>query len=192
MDKKKLLKNIGIALGAVVFFLVLSYGFVPQVLDGKIVNQSDISGYVGMSHEMSEWNAAHPDDPTYWTDSMFGGMPTTAISTQNGGDATQGIYNLLLTGKRPATYLFIALLGAFLLMLALGVSWPLALGGAVAIAFCSYNFQIIQVGHNRLLPVGAGRARLYVPQHRIQEPLAGEGAAWRCPVQPCTEHADQG
>ena len=148
MDKKKLLKNIGIALGAIVLFLVLSYGFVPQVLDGKIVNQSDISGYVGMSHEMSEWNAAHPDDPTYWTDSMFGGMPTTAISTQNGGDATQGIYDLLLTGKRPATYLFITLLGAFLLMLALGISWPLALGGAVAIAFCSYNFQIIQVGHN--------------------------------------------
>jgi pimeloyl-ACP methyl ester carboxylesterase len=143
-----LIKNIGIALGAIVLFLVLSYGFVPQVLQGKIVNQSDISGYMGMSHEMSEWNTAHPDDPTYWTDSMFGGMPTTAISTQNGGDATQGIYNLLLTGKRPATYLFIALLGAFLLMLSLGISWPLALGGAVAVAFCSYNFQIIQVGHN--------------------------------------------
>ena len=147
MDKK-LLKDIGIALGAVLLFLVLSYGFVPQVLEGKIVNQSDISGYIGMSHEMSEWNAAHPDDPTYWTDSMFGGMPTTAISTQNGGDATQGIYNLLLTGKRPATYLFIALLGAFLLMLSLGISWPLAIGGAVAVAFCAYNFQIIQVGHN--------------------------------------------
>ena len=148
MAQKKLLKNIGIGLGAIVFFLVLSYGFMPQVLDGKIVNQSDISGFIGMSHEMSEWNAAHPDDPTYWTDSMFGGMPTTAISTQNGGDYTQSIYNLLLTGKRPATYLFITLLGAFLLMLALGISWPLALGGAVAVAFCSYNFQIIQVGHN--------------------------------------------
>ena len=147
MDKK-LLKNIGIGLGAIVLFLVLSYGFVPQVLEGKIVNQSDISGYVGMSHEMTEWNKAHPDDPTYWTDSMFGGMPTTAISTQNGGDVTQGIYNLLLTGKRPATYLFIALLGAFLLMLALGINWPLAIGGAIAVAFCSYNFQIIQVGHN--------------------------------------------
>ncbi len=148
MDQKKLLKNIGIGLGVIVFFLVLSYGFMPQVLGGKIVNQSDISGFIGMSHEMSEWNAAHPDDPTYWTDSMFGGMPTTAISTQNGGDYTQSIYNLLLTGKRPATYLFITLLGAFLLMLALGISWPLALGGAVAVAFCSYNFQIIQVGHN--------------------------------------------
>jgi hypothetical protein len=145
---KKLLKNMAVGLGAVLLFLVLSYGFMPQVLDGKIVNQSDISGYVGMSHEMTEWNAAHPDDPTYWTDSMFGGMPTTAISTQNGGDYTQKLYDFLLIGKRPATYLFLALLGAFLLMLSLGISWPLALGGAIAVAFCSYNFQIIQVGHN--------------------------------------------
>ena len=141
-------KTIGIFLGVVALFLALSYGFVPQVLDGKVVNQSDISAYVGMSHEMNAWNAAHPDNPTYWTDAMFGGMPTTAISLQNGGDYTQWIYDLLLTGKRPATYLFIALLGAFLLLLALGVQWRLAVGGAIAVAFCSYNFQIIQVGHN--------------------------------------------
>ena len=141
-------KKIALAAGIVLFFLALSYGFVPQVLQGKIVNQSDISGYVGMSHEMNEWNKAHPDNPTYWTDAMFGGMPTTAISTQNSGDYTQWLYDLLLTGKRPATYLFITLLGAFLLFLALGVSWPIAMGGAIAVAFCSYNFQIIQVGHN--------------------------------------------
>ena len=145
---KSVWKKIAIAAGIVALLLALSYGFVPQVLDGKIVNQSDISGYVGMSHEMNEWNKSHPDDPTYWTDSMFGGMPTTAISTQNGGDYTQKVYDLLFAGKRPATYLFVALLGALLLMLSLGVSWPLAIGGAVAIAFCSYNFQIIQVGHN--------------------------------------------
>jgi hypothetical protein len=145
---KEIWKKIAIGAGVVLVLLGLSYGFVPQVLQGKIVNQSDISGYMGMSHEMNTWNKEHPDDPTYWTDSMFGGMPTTAISTQNGGDYTQVLYDLLFAGKRPATYLFVALLGAFLLFLALGVSWPLALGGAVAIAFCSYNFQIIQVGHN--------------------------------------------
>ena len=145
---KDIWKKIAIAAGVIVLFLALSYGFVPQVLEGKIVNQSDISGYVGMSHEMSSWNKEHPDDPTYWTDSMFGGMPTTAISTQNSGDYTQKLYDFLFLGKRPATYLFVALLGAFLLMLALGVSWPVAIGGAIAIAFCSYNFQIIQVGHN--------------------------------------------
>ena len=145
---KDIWKKVAVAAGIVLLFLALSYGFVPQVLEGKIVNQSDISGYVGMSHEMNEWNAAHPDNPTYWTDSMFGGMPTTAISTQNGGDYTQWMYDVLLSGKRPATYLFIALLGAFLLFLAMGVSVPVAIGGAIAVAFCSYNFQIIQVGHN--------------------------------------------
>lgn len=132
----------------VVFFLVLAYAFVPQVLGGKIVNQSDISGYVGMSHEMSEWNDAHPSDPAEWTGSMFGGMPTTMISAPRQGDFTQPIYDLLLVGKRPATYLFISLLGAFLLMLSLGVDWILAVGGAIAVTFCAYNLQIIQVGHN--------------------------------------------
>ena len=146
--KNDLLKKAGIAVGVIALFLVLAYGFVPQVLQGQIVNQSDISGYVGMSQEMNEWNRLHPDDPTYWTGSMFSGMPTTAISTRNTGDFTQPLYDLLLTGKRPATYLFIALLGAFLMMLSFGVSLPLAIFGAAAVAFCSYNLQIIQVGHN--------------------------------------------
>ena len=143
-----LVKKIAAAVGVVVLFLALSYGFVPKVLEGKIVNQSDISGYIGMSHEMTQWNKAHPDDPAYWSDSMFGGMPTTAIAAPTKGDGTQWIYKLLMLGKRPATYLFVTLLGAFLLFLALGVSWPVAIGGAIAVAFCSYNFQIIQVGHN--------------------------------------------
>ena len=149
---KSILKKIGIALGAVVLFLALVYAFVPQVLEGKIVNQSDITGYRGMSQEMNEWNAEHPDNPTYWTDSMFGGMPTTAISTRNVGDYTERLYNLFInTGKQPVPRLFIMLLGAFLLFLAMGASWPVALGGAIAVGFCSYNFQIIQVGHNTKL-----------------------------------------
>ena len=145
--KEKVNKTL-LAVAAVLFFLVLSYSFVPQVLGGKIVNQGDIVGYTGMSHEMTEHNAVHPDDPTAWTNSMFGGMPTTVISAPRQGDWTQPLYDLLLTGKRPATYIFISLLGAFLLMLALGISIPISVIGAIAVSFCSYNFQIIQVGHN--------------------------------------------
>ena len=142
--KKKLLLYAGIVVG----LLVLSYAYVPQVLSGKIVNQSDISGWQGMSHEMMAWNAAHPDDQTAWTESMFGGMPTATIHASTKGDWTQQIYDFLLTGRRPATYLFISLLGAWLLMLALGIHPLLAVGGAIAVTFCSYNLQIIQVGHN--------------------------------------------
>ena len=148
MDKKALLKKLAVGIAAVLFFLGLSYAFVPEVLDGKIVNQGDISHFNGMAHEMATWNKDHPDDPTYWTGAMFSGMPTAAVTVQNGGDLTRPLYDGLLLGFRPATYLFVALLGAFLLMLALGVDWLLAIGGAIAIGFCSYNFQIIQAGHN--------------------------------------------
>lgn len=141
-------KNTGIFAGIVLLFLVLAYGFVPEVLTGKIVNQSDISGYAGMSREAVTWNKSHPEDPTYWTGSMFSGMPTTSFQPSSEGDWTQPLYDFLHTGKRPATYLFLSLLGAFLLMLSLGIGKILAVGGAIAVTFCSYNLQIIQVGHN--------------------------------------------
>lgn len=141
-------KNVLMIVGTVLAFLALSYGFVPEVLTGKIVNQSDISGWQGSAHELLEWNKNNPDSPALWTDSLFGGMPTTTLQPSTKGDVTQKIYDVLLTGRRPATYLFISLLGAWLLMLAFGVSPIVAVLGAIAITFCSYNLQIIQVGHN--------------------------------------------
>ena len=145
---RPLLKNIGIYAGIILLFVFLAYSYTPQVLDGKIVNQSDIASWKGMANEAVTHNAAHPDDPTAWTNSMFGGMPTTATIDSFEGDWTDAIYDFLLTGRRPASYLLIALIGGFLLMLSLGTGKAIAIAGAIAIAFCSYNMQIIQVGHN--------------------------------------------
>lgn len=145
---KKILNRILTFAGIILLFLVISYTFVPEVLGGKIVNQSDIAGWQGMSNESVKYNESHPDDTALWTNSMFGGMPTVSISAQFKGDWTEWIYNLLLTGARPATYLFISLIGGFLLLLSFGTSTVAAIGGAIAITFCSYNMQIIQVGHN--------------------------------------------
>ena len=141
-------KKIGIYAGIVLLLAGIAYGFVPQVLDGKIVNQSDIAGWKGMAQEALEYNKANPDDPTAWTGSMFGGMPTTAITDNFEGDWTKPLYKFIMMGKRPGSYLFVTLLGAFLLMLSIGTSKTLAVAGAIAVAFCSYNMQIIQVGHN--------------------------------------------
>jgi hypothetical protein len=145
---KTLLKNIGIYAGILLLFIGLAYGYTPQVLDGMIVNQSDIASWKGMANEAVTHNAAHPEDPTAWTNSMFGGMPTTATIDSFEGDWTDAIYDFLLTGRRPASYLLLALIGGFLLMLSVGTSKVVAVAGAIAIAFCSYNMQIIQVGHN--------------------------------------------
>lgn len=143
-DFKKILPYVGIILT----FLCISYAFTPQVLKGKVVNQSDISSWKGMAHEIIEYNENNPDDRALWTNSMFGGMPATSISVVYEGDYTQPLYNALFWGARPASYFFLCMVGGFLLMLAFGCNvWLAALGG-IAMAFCSYNMQIMQVGHN--------------------------------------------
>ena len=144
IDWKKILKY---ALPILVF-VVIAYGYAPQVLEGKIVNQSDISSWEGMANEIVSWNKANPGERTLWTNSMFSGMPATSISVIYEGDFTQWLYDLFFTGARPASYLLISLVGGFLLMLAFGCNVYLAFLGAIAISFCSYNMQIIQVGHN--------------------------------------------
>lgn len=133
---------------AIVAFIIVGYAYAPYTLSGKVVNQSDISSWKGMSREIVEWNEAHPDDPTYWTNSMFSGMPATTISVIYHGDITKYIYDALFVGQRPASYLIICMVGAFLMFLAFGVNIWLAILGAIGVAFCSYNMQIIQVGHN--------------------------------------------
>ena len=142
------LKQILIYAGTVLLFAVLAYSFVPQVFSGKVLNQSDSSAWKGMTREISEHNKANPDDKTLWTNSMFGGMPTVTMYDDFDGDWTEPLYKALMSGARPANYLFVSLIVAFLLMLAFGTDRILSIAGAIAITFCSYNFQIIQVGHN--------------------------------------------
>lgn len=148
MNMKNSWKQVALMLGVILFFIALSYLFVPEVLGGKVLNQSDISQWQGMSREVHDWNKEHPGDKTLWTGSMFGGMPTVGMYDDFEGDYTKWIYRFLMGLDRPASFLFVTLLGAFLLMLAFGIHPLLAVAGAVAVAFCSYNMQIIQVGHN--------------------------------------------
>ena len=57
---KDLLKKIGIYAGVLLLFIGLAYGFTPEVFEGKIVNQGDISQWKGMANEAMTYNEAHP------------------------------------------------------------------------------------------------------------------------------------
>ena len=142
--KKKIALFAGIILG----FLVLSYAFVPQVLSGKRIDQVDGAGWRGGFREMQVWDSQHPGDRAEWSGSMFSGMPAVGIEPPTQGDLSLKIYNFLMSGKAPANWLFLSMLGAWLLLLVFGVNPLIAAGGAIAMTFCSYNIQIIQVGHN--------------------------------------------
>ena len=133
----------------VFLFFVIAYAFTPQVFEGKVVNQSDIASWRGMANEILTYNNSNVDgQKALWTNSMFSGMPATTISVVYEGDFTDYIYKLLFMGYRPPTYLFVAMFGAFLMFLSFGANVYVSCIGAIAVAFCSYNFQIIQVGHN--------------------------------------------
>ena len=49
-------------LGIFAAFVLLSYAYTPELLSGKIVNQSDISSWQGMAQEIVSYNQSHPND----------------------------------------------------------------------------------------------------------------------------------
>lgn len=134
-------------IGAILLFVIVAYVYFPPLFEGKIVHQSDISSWRGAANEAIEFREKTGQEPL-WTNSMFGGMPTTMISTIYKGNYLQQLYNSLFFGPRPASYLILAFISFYLLMLSVGVRSWIAIAGALAFGFCSYNFQIMQVGHN--------------------------------------------
>lgn len=134
-------------LTAFILFVVIAYAYFPTLLEGKIVMQSDISSWRGAANEIIQFREQTGEEPL-WTNSMFSGMPTTMISTEYKGNYLKKLYDNIFVGPRPASYLILGLVSFYLLLLAFGVNPWLSVVGALAFGFCSYNFQILQVGHN--------------------------------------------
>lgn len=132
---------------ALALFLVLTFSYLYPVLQGKTIFGGDTQSYVGMSHEAVAFNETH-DDETLWTGSMFGGMPTYQISMSEPASLVKYIDTCLRVLPGPTYQVFLYLLGFYILLLAFGVNPWVAIGGAIAFAFGSYNLIIIVAGHN--------------------------------------------
>ncbi|MCF8346926.1 MAG: hypothetical protein K9G38_06910 [Bacteroidales bacterium] len=132
---------------AVIAFLIISYAYFSPLLEGKRLQQHDLTTFKGSAQEIIE-HREETGEEALWTNSMFGGMPAYLISTKYKGNLLQHLNRLLQPGPRPGSYLFLILLGSYLLFLSLKVNPWLSLIGAVAIAFSTYNFIIISAGHN--------------------------------------------
>lgn len=132
---------------AFVVFLVLTFSYLYPVLQGKTIFGGDTQSYVGMSHEAVEFNKTHETE-TLWTGAMFGGMPTYQISMAEPASLVKYIDTCLRVLPGPTYRVFLYLVGFYILLLAFGVNPWIAIGGAIAFAFGSYNLIIIVAGHN--------------------------------------------
>ncbi len=135
---------------AIVFFTVVSVlYFWNPILDSKVLTGVDNDASVGSSVEIQHYNATHNGKRTRWTNTIFSGMPTYQMSPSY--DSTrplsllERIYQLWLPSE--AAYVFMMLLGFYILLRAFDFRSWLAVLGAVLWAFSSYFFIIVAAGH---------------------------------------------
>ena len=128
-------------------FLVISSTYLSPLLQGKMLNMMDVTHWKGMSKEVVDFRELTGEEPL-WTNSMFSGMPAYQVSTKYKGNLIQYVPSILSLGlPRPANMLFLYLLGFYILLLSLKVDYRISAIGAIAFAFSSYFFIIIQAGH---------------------------------------------
>ena len=134
---------------AVVLFAVISFVyFCPAVTEGRILSQHDSVAGIGAGQESQEY-LERTGERTRWTNSIFGGMPTYQMSpSYDSTDMLKGIeslYHLYL--PTYVWYVFVMLLGFYMLLRAFDFKAWMAALGAIIWAFSSYFFIIIAAGH---------------------------------------------
>lgn len=132
---------------AVLVFLVISFAYFPQHLEGEVLQQSDIRWWEGMSKELRDYQE-ETGEFTLWTNAMFGGMPTYLIVSPPSLNLLKYL-NLIISlhHTTPVCYLFLFLIGFYIALLAFRVNPWLAIAGALAFAFSTNSFTLIEAGH---------------------------------------------
>lgn len=134
---------------ALLFFLLLVVAyFSPIFFDGKTLMQHDIVQFQGGAKEIADFREKTGEE-ALWTNSMFSGMPAYLISVKFSGDLFQYVHDVFTFGlPLVASNIFITLVCAYVMFLLFGLRPMLAVVGAMAYTFVSYNFAILEAGHN--------------------------------------------
>ena len=141
------LKKLSPHLIVLLLFMSISFVYFSPLLEGKMLDMHDIKQWQGMSKEVVDFHEKTGEN-ALWTNSMFSGMPAYQIATWSDANLIQYVVKVITLGMpRPASLLFLYLLGFYILLLSLKVDYRLAAVGAIAFAFSSYFFIIIQAGH---------------------------------------------
>ncbi len=128
-------------------FILASLAYFYPVLSGKKLYQNDIVQYKGNARQLIEVRE-NTGEEIYWTDSVFGGMPTYQLGARYQYDFIDQLDRAIRFLPRPADYLFLYFLSFYVLMMVLRVDWRLGLLGALAFGFSTYLVIILGVGHN--------------------------------------------
>jgi len=141
-------KSIPHVIAIAIFLILICVYFAPGIFEGKSLQQHDMQQVDGMAKELSDYYEKE-GGTSVWTGSMFSGMPAYNIAIYGGPQ------NYMFYIEKPvkaidyggASMILTALICFYILMCVMGVKRWLAIAGAIAFAFASYNLIIIAVGH---------------------------------------------
>ena len=136
------------ALAVVGFLLIAFIYFFTPLSEGLVLGGHDTVAGMGQGHEQQLFHEA-TGETTRWTNSIFSGMPTYQIAPSYGPTSLLGkigwVLGLFTTG--PLNYIFIYLLGFYILMRSFRLRPAISALGSMLWAFSSYFFIIIAAGH---------------------------------------------
>ena len=141
------LKKTGTHLLVIIGFILVSLFYFSPILSGEKIYQSDIVQYTGMAKQHIDFRAINNTE-SYWTNSAFGGMPTYQLGAKYPHNYIKKLDLALRFLPRPADYLFLYLIGFYILLLVLKIDYRMAAFGALAFGFSTYLIIILGVGHN--------------------------------------------
>ena len=135
---------------AFVIFIGIACIYCLPALDGKVVNAGDTHNATCAVHESVQYHE-QTGKYSFWTNSMFSGMPNYQIGGCHYKSSTW-LYPLMKIFRLGHTYvimmLFFYFLGFYILLNSFKINKWLSIVGALAMAFSSYFFIIIVAGHN--------------------------------------------
>lgn len=133
---------------AIAIFLIVALLYCKPALEGKVLQQSDIMQWKGMSADLNRYKETH-GEVSLWTKSMFSGMPGYLIATQTNNDVPYLFAQALsLFLGKPFQFFFLACVCFYFLSQVLRVNNWIGVIGALTYAYATYNVVIVSVGHD--------------------------------------------
>ncbi|HUM98277.1 MAG TPA: YfhO family protein [Chitinophagaceae bacterium] len=147
--KNGFLKKILPHLAALAVFLIIALLYCKPALEGKVLNQSDITNWKGAVNQSLEFAKEHDGKGPLWTNSVFSGMPAFQIGgvPYNNAIPWYAAKIMSLGLPEPVSFFFLASVCFYLLCVVLQINLFAAIMGSLAFAYATYNPVIISVGH---------------------------------------------
>lgn len=134
---------------AVAIFVVVALIYCKPVLEGKVLQQLDVTQWKGMAQNSFQYKEKHGEFPL-WTNGIFCGMPAFQITSVGSNPVSIGylhpIFTLFL--PKPVSLFFLACLCFYFLSQVIGARVVIGIAGALSYAYATYNPIIVSVGHD--------------------------------------------